>query len=91
MQEYLSPIPMKIPEDDERQERAFNDRVWFREAIRVMHREQLFVDCPDVDDLERELSSQARLVDAMTKRYSNEPISVFIVSKYAHPVTLRDD
>jgi len=86
LDQYLSPIPMEIPEIDRLRERAFTCRYWFREAIRILHREQMSVDCPDVDALERELSSQARFVDAKWQRFSDESVSVMIVSKNARAV-----
>ena len=85
LNEFLGPIPMEVPEVDRQREPTYSCRTWFREAIRVLHRAQFFIDCPDVDALERELSSQARLVDAKSTRYSNAPSSVLIVSKSSRP------
>ena len=49
----LRTIPMQTPEVDLGKESQFSSRVWWREAVRTLHRNGI-IHCPDVDALERE-------------------------------------
>jgi len=79
---YLRPIPLGvIPQSDRQKEAVFDERVWFREAVRRLRDAGMFLACPDVDALEMELTSQARLGDQLMH-------PTFAVSKRAWPFTL---
>ncbi|KAJ3966567.1 hypothetical protein EV361DRAFT_808810, partial [Lentinula raphanica] len=56
---YVKDIPMNIIPRDQQKEPHFTCRVWFKEAIRQIHASGMFVNCPDVDALERELVAKA--------------------------------
>ena len=84
--EYLRNIPMRVPAADQEHEREFSCRLWFREAIRILNYAQVFVRCPDVNKLERELSSQTRLAEAAAMRDQSiafETASPVFISKNA--------
>lgn len=53
----LRTIPMAVP-PSESAGTQFTCRIWFREAVRVLHREGI-VNVPDVDELEAELKGLA--------------------------------
>ena len=82
LDEYLRAIPMSVPDGD--RDPTFSCLTWFRQAIRVLHNEQFCVKCSDVDALERELSSRARIVDA---QFTPGPMSPFFEAKNARPLT----
>lgn len=82
LDEYLKVIPMSVPDIDRHVESTFTSKVWFRQAVRVLHNEQFSVKCEDVDALERELASSARIADSTTG-FS----STFFEAKSARPVT----
>ncbi len=63
LEEYVKDIPMSLPEVDVGKEPRFTCRVWFKEAIRRLNRAELFVNCPDVDALERELVQRASALE----------------------------
>ncbi|KAK0467713.1 uncharacterized protein EV420DRAFT_1634975 [Desarmillaria tabescens] len=58
-EQYIIDISMSIPDVDRGKESRFTCRVWFKEAIRRLNDAQLFVNCPDVDALEKELNRKA--------------------------------
>lgn len=84
LETYLKAIPMSIPRVDELYEKAFTCRVWFREAIRVLHNEGFCINCSDVNALCRELISHARLNEANTMYRATHPL---FVAKAARAVT----
>ncbi|PBK82249.1 hypothetical protein ARMGADRAFT_947043, partial [Armillaria gallica] len=63
LEEYVKDIPMSLPEVDIGKEPRFTCRVWFKEAIRHLNLTELFVNCPDVDALERELIQRASALE----------------------------
>ncbi|KAJ6502183.1 hypothetical protein C8R45DRAFT_611629 [Mycena sanguinolenta] len=54
----LRTVSMTVPAIDQATEPTFTCRVWFREAIRVLHRNNI-INCPDVDELEKECRGYA--------------------------------
>ncbi|KAJ7900725.1 hypothetical protein B0H14DRAFT_3123798 [Mycena olivaceomarginata] len=58
LRDILQPISMVVPAVDHAREPKFTCRVWFREAVRVLH-EARVLNCPDVDALEAECVSYA--------------------------------
>jgi hypothetical protein len=63
--ELLESIPMSTPAIDAEIEARFTCRVWFKEAIRVLHAKGVIC-CPDVYALEKELMSFAKDQDQKT-------------------------
>ncbi|KZT36370.1 hypothetical protein SISSUDRAFT_70305 [Sistotremastrum suecicum HHB10207 ss-3] len=79
---YLRPIQLGVvPAADRQREHVFDERVWFREAVRRLRDAGMFLACPDVDALEMELMSYARLGDQLMH-------PTFSVSKRAWPFSL---
>ncbi|GJE86160.1 hypothetical protein PsYK624_022400 [Phanerochaete sordida] len=58
----LRAIPMQTPKEDVAKEPRFSSRVWWKEAVRTLHRHGV-IHCPDVHELERELFQFAELND----------------------------
>lgn len=52
--DLLRAIPMQLPREDVGKESRFGCRVWWREAVRTLHRNGV-IHCPDVHELEREV------------------------------------
>jgi hypothetical protein len=63
--EYVKDIPMTVPPVDYLREPRFNCRVWFREALRRLHKSELFVRCYNVDSLEHALTTRATAAEYM--------------------------
>ncbi|KAJ7209996.1 hypothetical protein GGX14DRAFT_363864 [Mycena pura] len=59
LRQYLSPISMSTPAVDQEKEPRFTCRVWFREAIRILHQAGILT-CTDVDALEEECVEHAK-------------------------------
>ncbi|KIY50003.1 hypothetical protein FISHEDRAFT_40143 [Fistulina hepatica ATCC 64428] len=59
IEEYVKDMPMSVPPIDRSREPRFTSRVWFREAVRVLHGAGMFVRCDQVDRLEHELAMRA--------------------------------
>ncbi|KAJ3568461.1 hypothetical protein NP233_g5695 [Leucocoprinus birnbaumii] len=57
--EYAKEVPMCIPAEKEHIYSRFTCRVWFKEAIEMLNKSQMFVACPNVDLLEEELIQRA--------------------------------
>ena len=54
---HLRHIPMQTPEMDHPEE--WSDRVWFRQAIRALHNNEILV-CENVHNLETQLLTEAQ-------------------------------
>ncbi|KAJ3737266.1 hypothetical protein DFJ43DRAFT_250669 [Lentinula guzmanii] len=63
LEAYVKDIPMNIIPRDQQREPKFTCRVWFKEAIRQIHASGMFVNCPDVDALERELLTKTTAME----------------------------
>ncbi|KAJ3568462.1 hypothetical protein NP233_g5697 [Leucocoprinus birnbaumii] len=69
--EYVRHVPMRIPAGKEHIYSRFTCRVWFKEAIEMLNRSQVFVACPDVDLLEKELFQRAHAAALLKARSRN--------------------
>ncbi|KAG7441112.1 uncharacterized protein BT62DRAFT_909075 [Guyanagaster necrorhizus] len=83
LEEYVRGIPMSIPEVDIGKERRFTCRVRFKEAIRRLNSAQLFVNCPDVDALERELTQRASALEL--GQFGNMMLPYYYITRLAQP------
>jgi hypothetical protein len=58
LKDILKTIPMVVPDIDKAREPKFTCRVWFREAIRVLHKRGI-INCTNLDSLEQECKTHA--------------------------------
>ncbi|KAJ3997597.1 hypothetical protein F5050DRAFT_1711170 [Lentinula boryana] len=79
LQLYVKDIPMNIIPRNQQGEPEFTCRVWFKEAIRQLHASGMFVKCPDVDALERELVAKASAMEY----WGDEKLPAQITSTWA--------
>ncbi|PPQ69268.1 hypothetical protein CVT24_000074 [Panaeolus cyanescens] len=78
--EYLKDIPMTVPEGRKGLDLQFSSRVWFGEAIRLLNDSQMFVHCPDVEALVREVTIQGATAQNQS---IGPPRPIIAVSKVA--------
>lgn len=77
LDDYLRPIPLKVPEVDRGLFSHFTCRVWFRAAIRELHRAGVYVYCPDVNPLEEKLLEAATGMEyLLTERPTGREIQI---------------
>ena len=65
----LRAIPMTVPAVDMYTEPSFTCRVWFKEAVRILH-DRGFVNCPDINRLEQECKGFAMTNQPVYPTYS---------------------
>ncbi|KAJ3874235.1 hypothetical protein F5051DRAFT_506021 [Lentinula edodes] len=69
LQSLFKSIPLAVPVVDAAAEPVFRCRVWFKEAVRQLHAHG-YIQCMDVNDLEVECKSLARLNDPSQSSYA---------------------
>lgn len=69
LQSLFKSIPLAVPVVDAAAEPVFRCRVWLKEAVRQLHAHE-YIQCTDVNDLEVECKSLARLNDPSQSSYA---------------------